>query len=67
MMVEIIEDLEMMILSLISWILIFRYGLKKSFKNNGGLFYEKAIVLLFICSVLMLISFIKIIFSIIDM
>jgi hypothetical protein len=67
MKIEIIEDLEMMMLSLISCVLIFRYGLKKSLKNNGGLFYEKAIVLLFICSVLSLISLINIILSIMDM
>jgi len=48
-------------------ILVFIFGLKKTFKNTGSLFYESGLILLLMCVVLILMSFFKIVFSIMDM
>lgn len=64
---EIIDNLLLMLLFLFFSLLIYIFGLKKSFKNNGGLFYEKALILFATSIIASFTAFIKIIFSIMDM
>jgi hypothetical protein len=67
MIQEIIDNLLSMLLFIFFGYLVFRFGLKKSFKNNVGLFYEKGLILFITCIIASLISFIKIIFSLIEL
>jgi hypothetical protein len=67
MMQEIIDNLLLMLLFLFFSLLIYVFGLKKSFKNNGALFYEKALILFVTSIIASFTAFIKMIFIIMDM
>jgi hypothetical protein len=56
-----------MLLFLFFSLLIYVFGLKKSFKNNGALFYEKALILFVTSIIASFTAFIKMIFIIMDM
>jgi hypothetical protein len=62
-----IDNILTMLFFITAGILVFIFGLKKTFKNTGSLFYESGLILLLMCVVLILMSFFKIVFSIMDM
>jgi hypothetical protein len=66
MIQNLIDNLLQMLFFLIVSILVFRIGLKKSFKNKVGLFYEGWLILFGTGIIGILICFYKILFLLMD-